>query len=165
MNSQLIGANQPNGSWAFMSLTITTEAYLVGLAVGNDPSNIVSTVFIPATGEGAANPVTFDSSIQVTSSTATSVTFAYVTPPGQNPLSQGDWVGLWQGQSEGALYSIPPTWAAQVGTGASQGNWGLNLVSGGIQRGMIYTLGYFKGGWNTHKPHQTTLACATTFFG
>lgn len=160
---QLIGANQPNGSSIFMGLDVSQEAYLVGYAVGNDPSNIVSTVFIPATGSGQADPVTVNSSIQVTGVLSTSVAFTFVTPPGQNPLAQGDWVGLWQGQSEGALYSMPPTWSAQVATSASQGNWGLNLVSGVIQRGTMYTMGYFKGGWSGKK--QTTLAASTTFFG
>lgn len=162
-----IGTNQPNAAWLFMNLDVTSEPYLLAYAVGGDPSNIVSTVFIPASSAGLTAYTSMNATVTVTGIMSTEIAFFYAAPLGQSPLAQGDWVGLWPGQSEGTLYTTPPTFVAQISTTASQGNWGLNLVSGGIQSGTMYTLGYFKGGWNAAAPThstQTTLACSTTFF-
>jgi hypothetical protein len=168
LNSQLISNNQPNGSNVFMNLSVSSESYLVALATGNSVKNIVASVFIQATGGGSATPVApapAAPQILVTSYGSTSVSFSYVTPIGMTPQSDGDWVGLWQGQGQSVLYSLPPTWFVQLGSNANQGNWGINLSSGNIQRGTIYTLGYFKGGYAQTNPKQTTLAASTTFTG
>jgi hypothetical protein len=165
LNSQAIASNQPNGSNVFMGLSVSEESYLVAFAVGGAVSNIVSTVFIPATGSNPANPQSSNSTLNITNVGSTSVSFAYNTPPGSQPLANGDWVGLWQGQSEAGLYTLPPTWSAQLASNSNQGNWGLNLASGNIQRGTIYTLGYFKGGYAAQNPKQTTLTSTSTFFG
>lgn len=167
LNAQLISSNQPNGSNVFMGLSVSSESYLVAYAVGNAVKNIVASVFIPATGGQSAAPVvpTPAPSIIVTTYGSTSVSFSYATPVGMTPQNDGDWVGLWQGQGQSVLYSQPPTWFVQLGSNANQGNWGLNLSSGNIQRGTMYTLGYFKGGYAQTNPKQTTLAASTTFTG
>jgi hypothetical protein len=166
-NSQIIASNQPNGSGVFMGLSVSNESYLVGYAVGSSVQNIVASVFIPATGGGTPNPIipVVAPSLLVTNIGSTSVSFSFATPIGMLPQSDGDWVGLWQGFGESVLYSQPPTWFVQLGTNANQGNWGINLPNGNIQRGTMYTLGYFKGGYAPTNPKQTTLAASTTFFG
>jgi hypothetical protein len=164
-NSQIISSNQPNGSNAFMGLSVSSESYLVAYAVGNDPKNIVASVFIPATGGGTANPTSSAPSLQVTNVGSTSVSFAFAMPEGMTPQSDGDWVGLWQGAGEAVLYTRAPTWFGQIGTNANQGNWGINLSNGNIQRGTRYTLGYFKGGYAPTSPRQSTLAASTSFTG
>ncbi|MCP3140382.1 hypothetical protein [Pyxidicoccus xibeiensis] len=164
-NSLTIPQNQPNGSSVFMGLDVSSESYLVAYATGPDVSNIVASVFIPATGGGPADPNSSQPSLQVTNVGSTSVSFSYAMPLGMQPLSNGDWVGLWQGQGESALYSVQPTWFTQLGTNANSGNWGLNLSKGVIQRGTLYTLGYFKGGYASPNPKLSTLACSASFTG
>ncbi|KVU25201.1 hypothetical protein WK65_14230 [Burkholderia ubonensis] len=162
--SQLISGNQPNGSNVFMGLSVSTESYLMAYAVGNNVKNIVAYVSIPAIDDQEPPfPPTPSPSILVTSYGATSVSFSYSTPNGMTPQNDGDWVGLWQGQGQSVLYSLPPTWFVQLGSNANQGSWGINLSSGNIQRGTTYTLGYFKGGYAQTNPKQTTLAASTTF--
>ncbi|MGC3028958.1 hypothetical protein ACPUER_28110 [Burkholderia sp. DN3021] len=168
LNAQLITNNQPNGSNVFLGLSVSSEPYLVAFAVGNSVKNIVDSVYIQASGNQPPDPVhpTLQSpSILVTSYGSTSVSFSYTTPVGMTPQSDGDWVGLWQGQGASVVYSLPPTWFGQLGSNANQGNWGLNLSSGNIQRGTMYTLAYFKGGYAQTNPKQTTLAATTTFTG
>jgi hypothetical protein len=162
---QGIKSNQENGSGVFMGLSVSDRAYLVGFAVGAEVKNIVSTVFIPAKGANPANPQSSNTTLNITDVGATSVSFEYDTPAGSLPLDNGDWVGLWQGQTQAALYTVAPTWSTQLDSNSNQGYWGLNLASGNIQRGTIYTLGYFKGGFDKDKPKQTTLACCSTFRG
>lgn len=167
LKSQLVSSNQPNGSNIFSDLSVSRESYLVAYAVGNSVKNIVATVFIPASGGDTPAPVAPvpAPSILITDAGSTSVSFAYVLPPGMTPQNDGDWVGLWQGGSEAVIYSQPPTWFVQVGSNSAQGNFGINLSSGNIQRGTTYTLGYFKGGYAQGSPKQSTLAASTTFVG
>ncbi|WDD90627.1 hypothetical protein Bsp3421_000491 (plasmid) [Burkholderia sp. FERM BP-3421] len=166
-NSQLISGNQPNGSNVFMGISVSAESYLVAFATGNTVKNIVAAIFIPPSNGGPAKPVEPVQAplLETTGHGSTSVSFRYATPIGMTPQNDGDWVGLWQGQGESVLYTLPPTWFAPIGSNANQGSWGLNLSSGNIQRGTMYTLGYFKGGYAQSNPKQATLAASTTFTG
>lgn len=164
--SQVVSSNQPNGSSIFENLNVSVESYLVAYAVGSTVQNIVASVYIPSSGSGPYDPQSSEPSISVTNIGSTSVSFAYAMPLGMQPQSDGDWVGLWQGQGESALYSIPPAQFIQMGSNANSGNSGMNLTGKlVIQRGTQYTLGYFKGGYAASSPKQTTLACCTSFSG
>ena len=166
-NSQLIGSNQPNGSSVFLGLSVSAESYLVAFATGPAVKNIVTAIFIPASNGGPAKPVVPVQAplLEITSHGSTSVSFSYATPIGMTPQNDGDWVGLCQVQGKSVLYTLPPTWFTPIGSNASQGSWGINLSSWNIQRGTMYTLGYFKGGYAQSNPKQTTLAVSTTFTG
>jgi hypothetical protein len=155
-----VPTNQPNGSNVFGNLQVTNEAYLLAFAVGPALKNICATVFVPAIGAGVAVSQTFQPTVQITNLGSTSVAYSYSMPPGTQPQTDGDWVGLWQGQGEAALYTVPPTWFAPVPQNAFQGYGALNNVS--ILRGVEYTLGYFKGGYKQTAPVQSTLACSLT---
>lgn len=163
LNTQPIASNTPNGSYTFTGLSVSTEAYLVGFGVGATPQTIVSLILIPAMGTGPAVPQSLNSSVTVTQITPNSIPFSYVMPSGQQPLANGDWVGLWEGQGETVLYTTAPNWSGPINSNSSSGNSALNLASGVIKRGTQYTLGYFKTGWATTNPKQTTLACSATF--
>lgn len=165
-HSQIVQSPQPNGSSVFQGLSVSSEPYLVAFAVGNSVKNIVAAVFVPSTDshQPPYDPVQAPS-ILVTNKGSTSVSFSYAMPAGMTPQADGDWVGLWQGQTEAVLYNMPPTWFVQLGSNNNAGNFGINLSSGNIQRGVTYTLGYFKGGYAQSNPKQTTLAASTTFVG
>jgi hypothetical protein len=155
----------PDGSGDFGGLSVTNLSYLVGYAVGPAVSNIVATDFIPAgpgkpSHPGASGGVV-PPSVLVTVVGTTSVSFKYLMPPGSLPSQDGDWAGIWQGQDESALYSVPPTAFVPVAGGSFAGTGSFNNVP--ILRGTLYTVGYFKGGYNTTTPKLTTLAASTTF--
>jgi hypothetical protein len=161
LNSWSVVGNNPVGDNVFSKLSVTDLSYLLGYAVGSDPKNICSLAFLPPTGGGTANPTTFQPSLQMTYTGAGSVAFGYNMPAGARPLSDGDWIGLWQGLDESSLYTIPPNWFVQAPQDFSSGNGALNGVT--VLRGTTYTLGYFRGGYDTSKPRQSTLACSTTW--
>ena len=161
LNTWSVVGNNPDGDNVFTKLSVTQLSYLLGYGTGPDVKNIAATSFLPATGGGSANPTTFQPSIQMTYSGAGSVAFNYSMPPGARPLSDGDWVGLWQGLDESALYTVAPNWFVQVPQDFSNGSRALNGVT--ILRGTVYTLGYFRGSYDAAKPKQSTLACSTTW--
>jgi hypothetical protein len=154
-----VPTNQPNGSNVFTGLAVTSESYLLGYAVGPKVANICATVFVPVLGQG--NPISQSPNATVINVGPTSLSFSYTMPQGSQPLGDGDWAGLWEGQGESVLYSVPPKWFTQIGLSSYTGNWAFNNVT--ILRSTPYTLGYFKGGWDAKAPKQTTLACSSTF--
>lgn len=154
--------DSPDGTGTFDGLTIGNDSYLLAYSVGNDDQtfkNICASVFVPRVGGG--DPESFLPVISTATIGSTSVSYAYTMPGGSTPNADGDWVGLWQGQPPAALYTVAPTAFAKVPENLSEGRGSINNVT--ILRGVSYTLGYFKGGWDQLKPKQTTLACATTF--
>jgi hypothetical protein len=155
-----IPTNTPNGTGVFQGLSVTTDSYLLAMAVGPDPTkNICSTVFVPA-GLGAA-PIVSTPSVVVTVIGSTSLAFHYTLPPGCLPNSDGDWAGVWEGQTPSVLYTRPPAAFAPIEVDDSTGDGAINDIA--LRRGTAYTVGYFKGGYATPAPKQTTLACAYTF--
>jgi hypothetical protein len=161
LNKNGVGVNQPDGSDVFTGLSVTSESYLLGYAVGPDIKNLCALVFVPSQSSGK-DPLPFQPTISAQQS-STSVTFNYTLPEGTQPQSDGDWAGLWQGQTEAVLYNMPPTWFVPIGQNAPQGSGAFRNVT--ILRGTQYTIGYFKGGYANQNPKQTTLACSVTFRG
>jgi hypothetical protein len=160
LNKHQIPNNTPNGDDTFDALKVTTESYLLGFGVGPEVRNICATIFVPAEAVGG-DPTLWTPAAVVTAKGTNSVTYQFSMPPGSQPQADGDWVGLWEGQPPSALYGVPPNWFAQVPVNSSKGNGSINGVT--ILRGTQYTLGYFKGGFQTSRPKQTTLACAVRF--
>jgi hypothetical protein len=137
---------------------------LVAYAVGSNISNIVATAFIPA-GPGTvsypgAQAGVDPPSVVVTVIGSTSITVRYVLPTGSLPQQDKDWLGIWQGQGPSVLYSVPPTAFSPVPGNMSPGTMGLPIQ---LLRGTQYTVGYFKGGYDSTTPKQTTLAATSTF--
>lgn len=161
LNKNGVAVDQPNGTDVFDHLTVTSEAYLLGYAVGPDVKNVVALAFVPAENSHAQ-----PSSLQPTISAlpgSTSVSFNYAMPGGTAPQTDGDWAGLWQGESEAVLYDKAPTWFVPIGQDDPQGSGAFEDVT--IRRGSQYTIGYFKGGYDKTSPKQSTLACSVTFRG
>jgi hypothetical protein len=152
--------NTPNGDDTFDQLDVTVESYLLGLGVGPDVKNICATIFVPAQAVGG-DPTLHTPAAVVTIMGTNTVSFQYTMPPGSQPGADGDWAGLWEGQPPSALYGVPPKWFAPVDRSTSQGSSSINGVT--ILRNTQYTLGYFKGGYQSTRPKQTTLACAVMF--
>jgi hypothetical protein len=158
-STQPVGSNAEDGSDSFSGLTVTTESYLIGYGVGADVANICATVFIPTLGGG--DPVPQEPSVSLGVMGPTSLSFLYALPQGTNPAANGDWAGLWEGQGESALYSLPPTWSVPINSAQPSDNGAFTNIA--LKRNTVYTVGYFKGGYSKTKPKQTTLACSTTF--
>jgi hypothetical protein len=159
--SRAVSSNNEDGSDQFSGLQITNEAYLIGYGVGPDIANICMLAAIPAGATSSNDAVSVLPDLTVTVVGSTSISYSYTMPDGTRPGSDGDWVGLWKGQSESSLWTTPPTWSRQVTSTEPAGNGSFTNVQ--VLRGTKYTLGYFKGGWSaTTKPKQSTLACSST---
>lgn len=156
---QPVGSNAEEGSDTFSGLTVTSESYLLAYAVGSAVASICATVFVPEIGGG--DPLPAGPSVSVGTPGSTSLSFLYTMPDGTRPQTDGDWAGLWEGQSEAALYLMAPTWKIQIKSDQPSNNASFTGIA--IKRNTVYTVGYFKGGWDPAKPKQSTLACSTTF--
>lgn len=161
LNTWSVVGNNPDGDNVFPNLKVTEQSYLLGFGVGPNPQNICATAFLPGVGQSPPNPTTFQPSVTMTYSGSGSVSFNYVMPQGARPLSDGDWVGLWQGLDESAIYSVPPNYFIQAPQDLSIGGGAFNGVT--ILRQTVYTLAYFRGGYNATTPKQTTAACSSTW--
>ena len=157
--SDPILSTQPDGSQFFKGLDIENYSYLLGYAVGKDVKNVVATVFVPTLNGGS--PVSQPPSVTVDDIGSTSVSVQYTMPGGMQPQSDGDWIGIWEGE-EALLYSEPPMQHSAVDSDSNNGFTAMNLRTG-LRRGSTYTIGYFKGGYESTKPNQQTLAASTTF--
>jgi hypothetical protein len=158
-NSAAVPENRPDGSDS-IKVQVTTDAYLLGYATGGDIKNCCATAFLPASGGG--DPVSTTPSVTTWVIGSSSVSFNYALPGGTRPQSDGDWAGLWQGQGESGLYTVPPTWFVPIGQNDPVSNGAFTNVS--VLRGTQYTIGYFKGGYDKTQPKQSTLACSVTFW-
>ena len=158
IQSQAVGSDNEDGSDQFGSLQVTEEAYLVAYAVGGEVANIVMLAMVPAGADVASQTVVPD--VTITFVGSTSISFSYAMPPGTQPGADGDWVGIWQGVGESALYASPPMGMQPIAGGSPSGNGAFTGIQ--VLRGTQYTIGYFKGGWDPKKPTQTTLACSTS---
>jgi hypothetical protein len=158
-DSHTPGTDQEDGSDNFTDVTITNDAYLLAYAVGPDVKNICATVLVPSIASGG-QPNYEGPSISIINVGTTSLLLQYVLPEGVVPQADGDWVGIWIGQSEAVLYGVAPAQFVPVQSGQHKDNVSLNIA---IERGNEYTIGYFKGGYDATKPVQKALACSTTY--
>jgi hypothetical protein len=149
--------NEPGGCGTFDGLNPMNDSYLLGFGVGPEVRNVCATILVPAQTVGGAPTICLPG-VQVTMWGSSGVGFQFHMPPGSQPEANGDWAGLWEGQGPSVLYDVPPNWVTRIVGNAHSGT---AFVEGTIVRGKEYTLGYFKGGYQTPHPSQTTLACAT----
>jgi len=156
--SQAVGSDDEDGSDQFGELQLTEESYLVAYAVGGKVANIVMLAMVPAAGETASQIVVPD--VMITFVGSTSISFSYEMPPGTQPGVDGDWVGIWEGVGESALYASPPMGIQAIDEGSPSGEGAFRGIE--VLRDTKYTIGYFKGGWDPKKPTQTTLACSAS---
>jgi hypothetical protein len=152
LGSQAVPTNTQSGSMVFKDLQIQTKDYIIGYAVGADPTNICSWAYIPPVGGGQAQ--TFQTSLSVPAGGIQPdvVLVMYDTPAGNQPQSNSQWVGIWQGSI--ASFTAAPLAQITCSTNNSQDQIGLPVT---LLRSTSYTLGFLMG------KKQTTLAAAFTF--
>lgn len=158
--------NTAQGSQVIDGLTLTSNAYIVGYSVGptlgtgqQTYGNVCSTVYIPA-GEDPSPVIT--STIATKTISSTSASFSYALPPGNQPKTNGAWIGLWEG--EVASFTTPPGWSSALSTDLSKGTAAINNVS--IGRKTTYTVALFTSGWDaggSGKPGLRAMAAIHTF--
>jgi hypothetical protein len=149
ISQMAIASNAPAGS-QFMSAPQANQVpYVVGYATGNDLHTICATLsFYP----GRADGVAFSTQIHPAYIGADSVAINFQTPTGNQPATNGNWVGLWQGET--ASFEVEPLAKAMVPVNANTGTVLLNNVP--ILRGATYTAAYFTG------DKQTDMAATFT---
>jgi hypothetical protein len=150
--SQPVPTNTQSGSMVFKDLQISTKDYIIGYAVGSDPGNICSWVYIPPVGGG--DNQTFQTSVSVPAGGILPdvVLVMYQTPAGNQPQSNSQWVGIWQGSV--ASFTVAPLAQIACSTNNAVDQIGLPVT---LLRSTTYTIGFMMG------KKQTTLAAAFTF--
>ena len=145
-----IPGNTQDGSFVFPGLTIQSKSYIVGYAVGTTINQICATCYIPAAGTSYA---TAQTNLDVSSVSTDSAIVNYQTPDGNLPLTNANWIGLWQGNV--ASYTVKPLYVQAIKTDDSTGSAVINNFS--FKRSTTYTLAYFMG------TKQTMMAATYTF--
>lgn len=106
-DSDLVGRAAPSHDQSQGSLPIRADlqakSYIVGLALGENPSSVCATVFIPAMGdeliEGPpAEQEFFATTLALAELQSDHAIIRYALPKGSTPQSFGHWVGLWEGE-------------------------------------------------------------------
>lgn len=145
-----IPGNTQSGSFSFPGLQVQIKSYVMGYAVGPNVSQICSTAYVPASGTDWQY---FQSMLSVQDLGTDSVTINYQTPSGNQPQTNGNWVGLWQG--EVPSYTNPPAAKTNVDNNNAVGQATINNYP--FLRGTTYTVAYFMGS------KQTMMAASYTF--
>lgn len=167
---QKIDTNTPNGSMSFLNLSVTTQSYIIGYAVGSSltgsnqqkQGNICSTAYIPASSNpGSESYPTFTPSLQIVYVGPNSVAVRYNLPTGITPQSNGALAGIWR--SELASYNNPPMASSNIPLDAENGTFAFNNIS--IGRELTYTIALFTSGWSggSSPNNQKAMACSVTF--
>lgn len=170
LKKQQITKNTQRGSANFTDLDLAKNSYIVGYSVGPEKAaaegpkfgNICSTAFVPTQAkETVGEYPTFQTNLILQYVGIDSVAVQFLTPAGYKPATNKNWMGLWRG--EVASYINPPDWSTPITLDTNRGTAGFNNVS--IGRGLIYTIGYFMGGWlgAGQANKQGALACSVTF--
>ena len=145
-----ITLNTPTGSQTFDDLSLQSKSYVVGYSTGSDLSTICSTVqFTPGNTDG----VPFNTSIAVQTLDSDALTLRFDTPVGNDPKSNQNWIGLWEGRSF--------TWdgknrVAKVTVNKSTANSTM-VVPYSFKIDTYYTAVYASG------PADTNISTALTF--
>lgn len=158
--------HDPVGEFTFDKLTITTDDYTVGYAVGAEQDtgqkygNVCATAYIPS---GASDPkdCTYQSLIlEMGRVGSTSVSVKFSAPDNYNAKLDGAWIGIWRDQ---ASYFTVPAKAAKADIDGSSGTVTINGFPLGV--GNKYTIAMFATGWNEDpsKRPKTTMAATVTF--
>jgi hypothetical protein len=169
-NTSSIETHEPQGTHAFGELELQALSYLVGYGVGpsggskpNLFENVAAIIQIPAGATTASQFTTVVTEVTVTAAEPDVLACSFTTPPGALPSTNGDWIGVWQTAAPADLYYAPPKHFQPVKGDSEKGDITFEIT---LLRGTDYTVGYFKGGYDTTKttePNQKTLAAATTF--
>jgi hypothetical protein len=151
LSSQSVPTNTQNGSMDFGGLAVQSKAYTIGYAVGPNVSNICSWVSIPA---GTGPNTTFQSSVWTTPDGILPdiVLVHYDTPVGNQPQTNSQWIGIWQGSAPS--YTTAPLAKVAINNNNATSQIGLPVT---LLRSTTYCLGYFMG------QKQTTLASSFVF--
>jgi hypothetical protein len=151
LSSQAVSTNTQNGSMDFSDLEVQAKAYVIGYAVGSNVANICSWVSIPP---GTGSTTTYQSSVWTTPDGVLPdvVLVHYDTPVGNQPQTNSQWIGIWQGAAPS--YTTPPLAQTPVGNNNATGQVGLAVT---LLRGTTYSLAYFMG------QKQTTMASSYVF--
>jgi hypothetical protein len=86
----------PHGSDAFDNLDLQKKPYIVGYSTGSNLNTICSTLlFTPGNPEGTP----FLTSVKATEVATDTLIIKFDTPLGNDPKTNQNWIGLWEGQS------------------------------------------------------------------
>ena len=148
--SQPVPTNTQQGSMDFGNLQIQSKDYIIGYAVGPNPTNVSSWVYVPAA--GGPNQA-FQTSIWANAPDISPdvVVVHFDTPDGNQPQSSGQWVGLFQGTPS---YGQQPVAKVNMANNSSQGTIALAAT---LLRFTTYSLAYFMGA------NQKMMAASFTF--
>jgi hypothetical protein len=152
LGSQAVPTNTQSGSMVFKDLQVQTKDYIIGYAVGSDPGNVCSWVYIPPVGGGENQTFQTMLSVPAGGIQPDAVLVTYSTPVGNTPQTNSQWIGIWQGSI--ASFTAAPLAQIACSTNNSQDQIGLPVM---LLRSTPYTLGFMMG------KKQSTLAAAFTF--
>lgn len=168
LKTQKITSDQSFGDTIFTGLNLTGYSYIVGYGVGPELTgngqqqygNICSTAFIPRLDQPLQDP--FSPSLTVREPLGfNSLTFSFRLPNNIKPLSNGGWIGLWEGTE--ISYDSQPD--ASNSIDLDKGTGDAVLLGLTLGRGATYTVGLYTSGWaGNGKPLALgAAACALTF--
>ncbi|WP_043263580.1 hypothetical protein [Streptomyces sp. CT34] len=155
--STSVNLDSPTGSGVWQVET-PSKKHLLGFAVGTDVKNICALVLID---ENKKQIGQFHPSCILKDKSADYVEFDYMVPKGKHPMSDGDWYGLWKGDSVDDLYDKEKAYVA-MGKPSKDESSGTAVLTYKFPSKQKFTIGYFKGGYG-QPPQRTTLASALTF--
>lgn len=142
---------QQSGSFNFDSLSLSTLKYIVGFGLGDSISGATSTLFFA---KGTTEGTPFSTQITLREYAPTSLIYDFVTPIGNLPSDNKNWVGLWKGKSID-FKDTNLLKRANVKLNISEGSGGLNDLS--LENGSWYTLTYATG------PTENDICASFTF--
>lgn len=150
LSQTAIAGNAPAGSLFMSAPQASQVAYVVGYATGPDLSTVCSTLTFYL---GRTDGVAFSTQIHPVYIGADSIAINYQTPAGNQPATNGNWVGLWQGES--ASFQGGMLASAKVPVDNSTGTVVIDNFP--LLRGATYTLAYFMGDKNTYMAATFTM--------
>lgn len=141
--SSPIQSNSTDGTQSFAGNLDKNLTYVVGYSTSAATTTVCSTLtFYPGRTDGEA----FSTQIHPVYVGADSITVGFQTPTGNLPATNGNWVGIWGGDTP--IYDGSGMLAkTKVAADDSQGTVAINGIP--LLRSMIYTVGYFIGESNS----------------
>ena len=139
ITSELVPSNGQNGSFVMGGFVLNANEYIVGYAVGEDVSEIVTTALIAPGAQLVPATTVY---ISLSSISETALTVNYFTLYGYLPQYYGNWIGLWEGYAS-PYFAVKPLATAKVLSNSNQGQVTMNNLK--LQPGQVYTLVYFMG--------------------
>ncbi|GAA1584378.1 hypothetical protein GCM10009678_78810 [Actinomadura kijaniata] len=134
-----VSTNDTRGSGYFEDSKIGMASYVLGYATGPGPKQVVALSFIP---ESGGRITTINPDLGNLKVGISHVSVDYTLAPGALPNSDGDYIGIKEGQNFVDLYWGNFLWWNRVTSNDSSGTAYINNTS--ILRGKSYLLGYYK---------------------